>query len=141
MEVVIDGIEYVPKEQKEEPRQIDWNKVASHVPVRGYMEEYERECTAATGVTGFLEEYDDESKMFLVSGRWKSAAHLRTGLWVPHISDECPLPEGVMVTFVQRNGRERTEPTTTNRCFWGHTNEEYDIIRFRVMGLAEGWRW
>jgi len=139
MEVVIDGIEYVPKEQKEEPRQIDWNKVASHVPVRGYMEEYERECTAATGVTGFLEEYDDESKMFLVSGRWKSAAHLRTGLWVPHISDECPLPDGVMVEAVLRDGGEISRPAELFR--WSFTGTGGDIIRFRVTGLAEGWRW
>ena len=134
MEVVIDGIEYVPKEQKEDPRQIDWSKVASHVPVQVWN------GTESGGRTevGFLSGRAVTGQ-FVLAVRYFDYAALLTDLWVPHISDECPLPEGVMVEAVARNG---DTPTGESRWFcWQVKGDGDDIIRFRVTGLAPGWRW
>ena len=135
MEVVIDGIEYVPKEQKEEPRQIDWSKVASHVPVRVW------DCDEDNKDMGFLNNYrpGNVSPFLLLFGAAWRHADLLTDLWVPHISDECPLPDGVMVEAVLRDGGEISRPAKLIR--WSFTGTGGDIIRFRVTGLAEGWRW
>ena len=136
MEVVIDGITYVPKQQKEEPRQIDWSKVASHVPVRVWNDDpMEKQLRFLTGFGRY------SNRTFRTGVCIWKHADLLTELWVPHISDECPLPDGVMVEFVQRNGREPTEPICVNGVYWDQSNARADIIRFRVTGLAEGWRW
>lgn len=57
--------------------------------------------------------------------------------WNVWFGGECPLPEGVMVEYALRDA-------TRNECEaknldWSHTNSFYDIIAFRVAGLAEGY--
>jgi len=134
MKVIIDGVEYAPKEQKEAP-QIDWEKVARHVPVRVWND------NADDKRIRFLRGRESAYVPQPISSEnvWKHV-DLLTDLWVPHIGDECPLPDGVMVEPVMRDGGTM-KSRRVKSLRWGIAGIDGDIIRFRVMGLAPGWRW
>jgi hypothetical protein len=55
---------------------------------------------------------------------------------------ECPVPEGVVVEAVRRDGvKFQTAPTHPEAIAydWQHDLGDQDIIAFRIIGLSDGW--
>lgn len=63
---------------------------------------------------------------------------LETGKWVPWFGDECPVPDGVVVIVMTRDGVTNTASDARN-FQWNHFGCSKDIIAFRVVGLADGY--
>ena len=58
--------------------------------------------------------------------------------WVVWFGGECPVPEGVMVEIVGRDGDiERSWSSSGYR--WSHDGNCGDIIAYRISGIADGW--
>jgi hypothetical protein len=54
-----------------------------------------------------------------------------------------PLPAGIVVKWLLR-GEQDTVPASVEDLNWGYINDEYssgNIIAFKVIGLAEGYKW
>lgn len=51
---------------------------------------------------------------------------------------DCPLPEGVMVEVVVRDGDKITKKEAIV-YLWTNTKSYHDIIAYRIVGVAEGW--
>jgi hypothetical protein len=58
--------------------------------------------------------------------------------WQGDETGQCPLPEGLLVKLEFRDGRIASNYL---KYSWDHTNEEFDIIAFKVTGLADGYCW
>lgn len=52
----------------------------------------------------------------------------------------CPLPHGVMVGIVFRNGNVGENQKATDYV-WLHNSDDDDIIAYRIIGLADGWEY
>lgn len=52
---------------------------------------------------------------------------------------ECPLPDGVMVEVVYRDGEK--DFGTADLLYWEHEFSFEDVIAYRILGLAEGWKY
>jgi len=53
---------------------------------------------------------------------------------------ECPLPEGLKIELRCRDNTINLKAHYTKQ-FWGNENEGDDIISFKVLGTAEGWKY
>ena len=58
---------------------------------------------------------------------------------------ECPLPDGVMVEVIFRDGGKKTD-VAVDKLRWEHflSAREFtgsDIIAYRILGLAPGWKY
>lgn len=51
---------------------------------------------------------------------------------------ECPVPEGVMVEIILRTG-VKCLANGVNWWRWEHLNSMFDIIAYRIIGVAEGY--
>lgn len=113
-------------EVRPKPKVIDWSKVSDCVPVNAGV--------LLTNPVRFC------SRTQLDVGS-ETGLSLETGKWVPWFGgDEPPVPEGVMVECVSRNGKK--EVGLGGEFCWHHSRHyrfETDIIAFRVAGLEDGY--
>ena len=114
----------------EEPKPIDWSKVADCVPVKVWDDGEE-------GVPVVL--YADATRAFNSLSVWEHAS-LITDIDIAWSGGECPLPEGVLVDVTLRTGEfVAGNPGGANYIRWHHEFDGLDIISFRVTGIADGW--
>jgi hypothetical protein len=131
--------EEVPASATTSPQEktvIDWSKVHPNVPVKMW-DVPDRTCS-------IFEEVRYTPKIpypFMLDGAssWKYAS-LVTGKWVAWFGGECPVPEGVIVKVVQRDGYV-SSPANVEEWEWQHRGTGSDIIAFHVTGLADGYTW
>ena len=55
--------------------------------------------------------------------------------WIPWSGGECPVPAGVRVDVLLRNGKKRQEEP--GWLFWGHGQLDGDIIAYRIAKGAD----
>lgn len=113
---------------QDEPKPIDWSKVADCVPVKVW-DECDEDDEAL-----IMYPAKNSSPVYKVES-WERRS-LITGIDIAWKGGECPLPEGVGYVATLRDGtRTYLEP------YWSHdgAHRPRDIIRFRVTGIAKGW--
>jgi hypothetical protein len=130
---------------KPEKKKLDWSKIPKGTTV--LYREFE---------LGYLSVFDVESGCFSIARYLNGESML-----VDHYSEtnvrlaeqstftywpggECPLPEGVQLEIVMRNGESMT--IGAQYCCWDRSSEvsenfDSDIIAYRIIGLAEGWEY
>ena len=72
--------------------------------------------------------------------RYFANCRARKHHWHSWQGGKCPLPEGLLVEVIRRDGKSM--PADISFLWdWSHANESSDIIAFKVLGPAEGWKY
>lgn len=122
----------------QKPRVIDWSQLDLTVPLP---------CNVWDGNKAFMHtlflvniETPDRANRFIAGGRVWRECYLLPSPWLAHVSGRQPVPDGVDVEAVFRNGEKQVE--TAEAFSWLHAGCITDIIHYRITGeLADGWVW
>ena len=57
-----------------------------------------------------------------------------------HNAKKAPIPHGLLVEFITRDGKEH-DRVEAHKLNWVTSNQVYDIIAFKIVGVAEGYCW
>ena len=78
------------------------------------------------------------------AGAGYHCCRIRENHWHSWQGGECPLPEGLYIEVIFRNGEEGDTEGYYNSGWninWHHQSGTYDIIAFKVIGVADGWKY
>ena len=89
-----------------------------------------------------LESITDSGFYSKNEGFW-TTCRVRQDHWHSWQGGECPLPEGLEIKVIFRDS-SKSEVFTTyleSQWDWKHMPNKHDIISFKVLGTAEGWKY
>ncbi|MHB8914934.1 MAG: hypothetical protein ACYC4K_03880 [Thiobacillus sp.] len=112
-------------------KRIDWSKMPDDVLVTA-------DGSRCYLVGGMLSAYPKiiADERYPIDGREIKLAQSQP--WVVWFGGECPVPDGVVFDFVDRDGDiERSGLGSDYR--WDHRESPGDIIAYRITGIADGW--
>ena len=85
----------------------------------------------------------EETRYFsknIIAG-WYTECRVRQDHWHSWQGGKCPLPEGLEVALIYRNRGVGEHKPVYLELDWSHDNRLYDIIAFKVISVADGYKY